>query len=202
MVALMALVIGRIARQSCADLTAARTYQSDAQIPRAVEHYRRAIRWSFPGNSYAADAVSALESIALRSEADGDVKGALAAWRSLSAGLAATRFLYSRSEPELERARDEIARLAAMDRGAPIDANLSVEQVAADHRRLLNQELSPNPWWGTLLLMGMTTWVAALGFMTWRGFDLAGRFHWPSARGPLWGFVVGFAAFVFGLLFA
>ena len=199
---LATLVLGRVAFESRADLAAAKAYRDDDQIPLAIEHYRRAIRWWFPLSPYASDAASALKSIASRLEADGDVTGALSAWRSLAGGLAATRFLYAGTNPELEHARDQIARLVAMDRSAAIDANLSVEQLVADHRRLLGIGIGPDPWWGTLLLLGMAVWVGALGLMAWRGFDSTGRFHWSSARGPLWGAVVGFASFILGLLFA
>ena len=50
--------------------------------------------------------------------------------------------------------------------------------------------------------MGMAVWVGALALMAWRGFDSAGRFHWASARGPLWGAILGFVSFTLGLLFA
>jgi len=201
-IVLAMLVLGRVAFESQADLVAANAYRDDDRIPLAIEHYRRAIRWWFPFSPFASDAVSALKSIASRSEADGDIAGALSAWRSLAGGLAATRFLYSGSSPELEHAHDEIARLVAMDRSAAIDANLSIEQLEAAHRRLLGVRVSPDPWWGTLLLLGMVVWVGALALMAWRGFDASGRLRWRSARGPLWGAVIGFASFVLGLLFA
>jgi len=201
-IALGALVLWRVASESRTELSAAHAYRHDGQLALAVEHYRRTIRWSLPQSPNTAEAVSALESIATQREADGDVAGALLAWRSLSGGLAATRFLYSGPNPARENASDQIARLMALDRSAAIDANLSVEQLTADHRRLLSEEVSPDPWWGTLLLLGMATWVGALVLLAWRGFDSSGRFRWPAARGPIWGAVVGFVSFALGLLFA
>jgi len=201
-VTLGALVLWRVASESSAELAAAHAYRQEDQLAPAVEHYRRAIRWSLPLSPNTAEAVSALESIAAQLEADGEVAGALLAWRSLAGGLAATRFLYSGSNPSRENANDQIARLMAMDRSAAIDANLSMEQLAADHRRLLSDEVSPDPWWGTLLLLGMAVWVGALVLLAWRGFDSAGRFRWAAARGPIWGALVGFVSFALGLLFA
>ena len=201
-VTLGALVLWRVASESSAELAAAHAYRQEDQLAPAVEHYRRAIRWSLPLSPNTAEAVSALESIAAQLEADGEVAGALLAWRSLAGGLAATRFLYSGSNPSRENAKDQIARIMAMDRSAAIDANLSMEQLAADHRRLLSDEVSPDPWWGTLLLLGMAVWVGALVLLAWRGFDSAGRFRWAAARGPIWGALVGFVSFVLGLLFA
>jgi hypothetical protein len=202
LVGLSALVLGRVASESRSELVAANAYRHDGELAGAVEHYRRAIRWSFPLSRHTDEAVSALESIAEQLEADGDVEGALLAWRSLSGGLAATRFLYAGSNPARENANDHIARLAATDRTAAIDANLTVDQLASDHRRLLSAEVSPDPWWGTLLLLGMATWVGSLVIMATRGFDSAGRFRWATARGPLWGALVGLFSLTLGLLFA
>ena len=202
-IALGALVLWRVASESRTELSAAHAHRRDRQLAarrRALPPGRFVGRC--PQSPNTAEAVSALESIATQREADGDVAGALLAWRSLSGGLAATRFLYSGPNPARENASDQIARLMALDRSAAIDANLSVEQLTADHRRLLSEEVSPDPWWGTLLLLGMATWVGALVLLAWRGFDSSGRFRWPAARGPIWGAVVGFVSFALGLLFA
>ena len=200
--ALAALVVWRVASESRSEHAAEQGYRDGQQLALAVEHYRRAIRWSLPLSPDTAEAISALESIAVRLEAEADLAGALLAWRSLAGGLAATRFLYSGSNPARQNAIEHIARLLALDRSAAIDVNLSSEQLAADHRRLLSEDFSPDPWWGTLLLLGMATWVGALVLVASRGFDSSGRFHWASARGPVWGALLGFVSFVLGLLFA
>jgi hypothetical protein len=181
-IALAALVLWRVASEARTELAAAQAYRDDDRPLRAVEHYRRAIRWSLPLSPHTVEAVSALESIAAQLEEDGDVAGALLAWRSLSGGLAATRSLYTGSNPARENASDQIA--------------------PADHRRLLSEEISPDPWWGTLLLLGMAIWVGALALLATRGFDSTGRFRWASARGPIWGALAGFVSLALGLLFA
>jgi len=200
------LVIGsilwRVDSQSRVELETANAHGQSDRAMLAIEHYRRAIRWSLPASAQRLEAVSALESIAAELETSGDPKGALLAWRSLSGGLASTRFVYSGPSNARENANDQIARLLAMDRSAEIDANLSETQLAADHRRLLSQKVSPDPWWGTLLLLGMTGWVGALVVLARRGFDSAGRFQWSSARGALWAALVGFVSFTLGLIFA
>jgi len=201
-IALAALVLWRVASEARTELAAARAYRDDDRPLLAVEHYRRAIRWSLPLSPHTVEAVSALESIAAQLEEDGDVAGALLAWRSLSGGLAATRSLYTGSNPARENASDQIARLVTLDRSAGIDASLSAEQLTADHRRLLSEEISPDPWWGTLLLLGMAIWVGALALLATRGFDSTGRFRWASARGPIWGALAGFVSLALGLLFA
>jgi hypothetical protein len=201
-IAVLALLFGRVASEAREELAAARAYRHDDRPDRAIEHYRRSIRWALPLSPYQAEAVSELESLAKELEAEGDTDLALLAWRSLSGGIAATRTLYSGSQPVREKANDQIARLLARDRSAGVDARLSVEQLAADHRRLLSDRRSPDPFWGLVLLSGMAVWVGALLLLARRGFDSTGRFHWATARGPVWGALLGFLSFALGLLFA
>lgn len=199
---LIGLVWIRVSSESRAELAAARRHRADGRIPLAVEHYRRALRWSYPMSSSKEAAALALESIARELEEDGDPQAALMAWRSLSGGLAAARFLYSGEDPRRANANTQIARLMANERAPGIDAGLTEDQLAADHRRLLSERVSPNPWWGSLLVFGMTGWIVGLLALVRRGFDASGRFHWASARAPLGGAAIGFVSFALGLLFA
>ena len=93
------------------ELDLARTARKKADHEMAGLHYRRAIRWSLPWSANPLEAISALESIATQLEEDDDPYGALLAWRSLSGGVAATRFLYSAPNPARANASDQIARL-------------------------------------------------------------------------------------------
>lgn len=201
-IALVALVVGRATSESRNELQIALSHHEAGELERATEHYRRTLRWSFPFSAYTKEAVAGLESIAKELEEAGNGDGALLAWRSVAGGLAASRSLYSGSSAPRERAKGEIARLLALEGGAAIDANLSVDKLEADHRRLLDQQVSPDPLWGSLLLLGFAAWVASLLVLIQRGFDPAGRPLWPAARGPLWGALLGLTSFVFGLLFA
>ena len=58
--ALAALVLWRVASESSTELAAAQAYRDDERPLLAVEHYRRAIRWSLPLSPHTAEAVSAL----------------------------------------------------------------------------------------------------------------------------------------------
>ena len=202
LVGLVALVFGRTVYHASAELQTASSHRREGEFARATEHYRRTLRWSFPFSAYTAEAATELETIARELEEAGDTAGALLAWRSLAGGLAASRSLYSGSSDTRDRAKDEISRLLALDGGAPIDANLSADKLEADHRRLLDREASPDPFWATLLLLGFAVWIGSLVLVIRRGFDTAGQPMWPAARGPLWSALAGLASFVLGLLFA
>jgi hypothetical protein len=198
----VSLIGWRIATQARAELDEAKAHQEAKRTSRAVEHYRRALRWSLPFDTASDDAVESLQSIARASEAAGDPATALLAWRSLAGSLAARRSLYAGAHPARERAKDEIARLVAQDEKAAIDAGLSAERLASEHQSLLDRQASPAPLWATLLLLGFAVWLASLFALIVRGFDSQGSPRWPEARAPLWGALAGFVSFVLGLLFA
>ena len=202
MVALLAMVLGRAASEARSELAMAKLQRESGNATRATEHYRRALRWSFPLSPYTQSAASSLESVARELEASGDVDGALLAWRSLAGGVSSTRVLYLDADPARRRAVDEIARLLARTGGAGIDANLDADKLEADHRRLLAEEVSPEPFWAMLLVLGFAVWVGSLLVVAQTGFDSDGRVRWAAARGPLWGALAGFLSFTLGLLFA
>jgi hypothetical protein len=201
-VVLSAGVLMRVSGMSRDELATANAHRGAGQALLAIEHYRRAIRWSYPMNRHSDEAITALQSLARELEADGNRDAALLAWRSLSGSVASTRFLYEGSDQVRREANAQIVRLVAIDRSAAIDATLSEEQLAADHLRLLEENGSPDAFWSTMLLLGMATWVGALLVLAARGFDSEGRFKWASARAPLWGALVGLVSFGLGLLFA
>ena len=192
----------RVLLEARAELASAEEFRARGNDRAASDHYRRALRWSFPVSPYETKASAALESIAREREGAGDPDGALLAWRSLLGGIASARHLYSRRDHTEERARDEIARLMG-SRGAPAsDAGSESSDLVSEHRKLLEREIVPDPLWATFLLLGFATWVVSLLWLIRRGFDSSGRPSWPGARAPLVGAVAGFASFVLGLLFA
>jgi hypothetical protein len=200
-VVLVSALVVRAVVASRAELSTARMFHEEGELRRATEHYRRALRWWFPLSPYEARAASALESIAEELERSGDRAGALLAWRSLAGGVAAARLPWDLSSRAREEAKDEIARLVALEGGAPIDANLDENQLAAQHRRLLDREVSPDPLWGTILLLGFAVWIGSLVLLMRRGFDYEGHLRPSRARGALWAALGGWVSFVLGLLF-
>ena len=95
LLALLFLVVGRTVFEARAELGFAQTEHEAGRSMRALEHYRRSLRWSFPFSPYVEDAVTGLESIAREAERAQDRPTALLAWRSLAGGLAASRFAYA-----------------------------------------------------------------------------------------------------------
>jgi hypothetical protein len=200
--ATIALVAGRSVRQANLELAAAGNALRHETPRRAIDHYRRALRWSPPFTRHEQRAIAGLELIAEAAENDGDRETALLAWRSIVGGVAASRFLYSGRSSAREHASDEIARLAALQGGPQIDAAVSQARRQAVYRQLLQREAAPQPFWATALLLGFFVWIVSLAILTLRAFDSAGRFSWPDARSTLTVAILGLASFLLGLVFA
>lgn len=199
---LFVLVAARTVSESRSELHTANRFEESGDVMRALEHYRRAMRWALPLNPYPARAARALRSMAKALEDDGRIDDALLAWRSIAGSSAATRFLYGSENPMREEAIDQIARLVGAHQRAGIDVGADAAGLAAEHRTLFEHGASPDPWWGTFLLLGFAMWVGGLVFTATRGFDETGRLRWATARAPLSGAVVGLVAFVLGMFFA
>ncbi len=199
---LFVLVAARTISESRSELNTANRYEESGDMMRALEHYRRAMRWTFPLNPYPARAARALRSVAKALEDDQRIDDALLAWRSIAGSSAATRFLYSTRNPTREEAIDEIARLVGAHQRAGTDVGAEAAGLAAEHRMLFEKGASPDPLWATLLFVGFAMWIGGLVFIASRGFDQTGRLQWATARGPLSWAALGLVAFVFGMLLA
>jgi hypothetical protein len=202
LVLIVGIMIGRAAFEADQELAAAVSSRQSDQTLRAVEHYRRVLRWSFPLSPYTEKAISGLEDCAAEFEASGHLSDALLAWRSLLGGLSATRVPYLTVRPSAARAKAQIARLEAIQTESPVGSGAALEQQIAEYRRELEVQVAPDPLWGTLLLLGFAAWVASLDSVARTGFDEEGRFRWTSARASLWSAIAGFVAFIVGLAFA
>lgn len=195
-------MVGRAACESSAELSRAEAARQSDQVLRSIEHYRRALRWSFPFSPHTPEAISGLEACAAESEDSGDVSAALLAWRSLLGGLSATRVPYLRPSSAEARAKAEIPRLEVLQSEASVRSGAALERQMAEYRRQLDVRVAPQPLWGTLLLLGFATWLVSLESLARRGFDEEGRFRWTAARMPLWSALGGWFAFMVGLAFA
>ena len=111
---LVALVAARAVTEARNELELALRYQSEDRPLRAIEHYRRSLRWSFPGSPYEPEAASGLRAIAEELEAAGEIDGALLAWRSLIGGMEASRLPFDVQDSRRDHAKDEIARLLVL----------------------------------------------------------------------------------------
>ena len=201
LLAVLAVVSIRVYLEAKRELASAQRYDQRGDFHRAIDHYRRALRWSFPLSPFEQDAVEGLMQIAQTREAADDIPTALLAWRSLLGGVSATRSLGSRTPAEAKRARTEISRLLAPVEASE-DSHDGREDGAGDRRADLGPSIAPKPIGGVLLLFGFALWLASLVALSQRGFDRAGHPSWPAARAPLLAALAGSSSFVVGLFLA
>ena len=177
-----------------AELAAGRIDQSEGRSVRAIEHYRRAMRWTFPFSPYPDRAADALRELAVALEDQQDTQGALLAWRSIAGSSAATRSFWAGESPLRREAVEAIARLSGPSSEDPYLARL------AGSSKGFSTSVSAR--WGTALVLGFAVWVGGLWLTASRGFDASGTLRWVRARRSLAIALTGFALFIVGMLFA
>ncbi len=155
-----------------------------------------------PLNPHPGRAAAALRSLAEQCEAAADLDCAFAAWRAISGSRGAVRWLGSERDPLRVEADARIARLLGAHGRVPIDAGLDQAALEASHAERLERAVKEPRLWRACLLVGFLTWLSGLLGLIAKGFDRRGVVQWPAARRPLSVALIGFTAFVLGMLFA
>ncbi len=198
---LLAVMSARAVFEARAALAEASVALAAGDVDLAVVRLRSAARWYAPFNVYATRALVRLEQVGQRADALGEHDRALAAYRSIHAGIQATRGLYTPNRAALARADERIAALMAEEPPPKIDAQRSPEQRKADYLALL-QAKDPSPFGVLLALAGFLTWVgSAAVFVSW-GVDAKGRVLRGTARRTAVFLLLGWIAFAVGLRIA
>lgn len=187
--ALVALASVRVVIDSHHELVEAMQLDEAGEYQAAVTGYRRALRWYAPGNPYSRAAGEALLRLAREAESRGDTELALSAYRELRAGIMATRGVTTPYSDLLERGGDRLEVLGS--NGGELGRSAS-----------RSPSPTPKPWLALLALTGYALWVGSVLGFTQRAFDREDRLIRSRALRWLAGFVIGFALFVAGLLFA
>lgn len=184
------------------ELQRAERARAGGDLEAAIDHYRRAAVWYFPGNVRARDALVGLMDIGGTASERGDATLALAAFRSVHAATMSSRHVVIPHDDLRMQADREIADLMANGAVPPMDANRSVEERRALYLAMLRDDRDVHLGWSLLALLGFGGWVGAAAAFLRRGFDEAGALVATEAR--RWGtlFLVGFGLFVLGLALA
>lgn len=168
----------------------------------AIEHYRRAASWYFPGNARAASALEALHTIAEDTEARGETDLTLAAERSVHAAITATRWLVVPNADVLSHADAHIARLMAAGAVPPADARRSPDERADTYRRQLAARHDVRAGWALVAWLGLVAWIVGAWGVGQRGVDAEARLVGDELRRWSTVWIAGFGMFVLGLALA
>lgn len=205
-----ALVVGLVlggltlrAWVSCSEeLTLAEQQRQAGSLESAIDHYRRAAVWYFPGNVRAREALESLYAIGAEAQERGDATLALSAYRSLHGATMSARHLSTPGDDLRARADEEIATLMAEGSVPPIDANRSRDERRRVYLDMLRADRDVRAGWALLALAGFGVWVGSAASFLARALDETGALVAREARGWGTGFVLGLGLFVLGLALA
>lgn len=203
LVALLAAGLAIRAWSSCSDeLARAEDARTGGDLESAIDHYRRAAVWYFPGNLRARAALEALMEIGEEARERGDATLALAAFRSVHGATMSARHVVIPHDDLRALADEEIAALMAEGTVPPVDANRSLEDRRSVYLAMLREDRDVSTGWALLALLGFASWVTAAAVFLGRGFDETGDVIGSEAR--VWGtlFIVGMGVFCLGLALA
>ncbi|MBN8615622.1 MAG: hypothetical protein J0L92_33815 [Deltaproteobacteria bacterium] len=188
---------------SCSEeLARADEAREGGDVESAIDHYRRAAVWYFPGNVRARAALEALMEIGEDARTRGDATLALAAYRSVHGATMSARHVVVPHDDLRARADEEIATLMAEGTVPPIDAHRTPDERRSVYLAMLREDRDVRTVWALLALFGFAAWVTGAAVFLGRGFDASGDVIAREAR--RWGtvFVVGLGLFVLGLVLA
>lgn len=196
------VLCGRALYSTNVELDRANALREGGNNELALDHYRRAATWTFPGNVRARQALQALLEIGAEAEARGESPLALAAFRSVHAAVMSTRSFYEPNADLREVADAHIARLMSTGVTPPMDAHLSVEEREQTYLAMLRANRDVSLLWAWVALLGFAAWVTAAWLFASRAIDTKHAIIAPEARRWMTLFVVGFGLFVLGLALA
>jgi hypothetical protein len=184
------------------ELVEAEAARRGGDVEAAIDHYRRAAVWYFPGNVRAGEAIEALYTLGEEAEGRGETALALAAFRSVRAAAMSARSFYVPHDALRRQADERIAALMAAGTVPPVDADRRPEERRASYLAQLREARDPSAPWALVALVGLGSWVAGAGLLASRGLDE--RDAWVPAEARRWGtlVVVGLGLFVLGLALA
>jgi hypothetical protein len=202
-VALVVAGLGLRSWVSCsAELARAEELRDGGDVEAAIDHYRRAATWYFPGNVRARAALEELVEIGTGAEARGESTIALAAFRSARGAAMAARGVYLPHADVVAVANERIAALMAEGAVPPVDADRSPEERREAYLAMLRADRDVRTGWALVALLGFACWVSGASLLARRGVDERDEVAPREAR--RWGtlLVVGLGLFVLGLALA
>jgi hypothetical protein len=192
----------KVRQASRQEFTHAESKLQSGRQRESVEHYERAIMWYTPLSRDVRRSVNRLWDIGDTAEANQDASLALYAYRSLRAGLYATRSFYQPYKAWISKCDARIVRLMAIEKAGPHADPSEVEQHRARYARMYARDVGPTLGGSILTEIGFFGWVGSTLGLIWYGLSSQGNWLW---RPCVWwgsGVVVFFAAWVLGLLLA
>jgi len=168
-----------------------------ADVPAAINHFRRAARWYAPGAPHVGRAYDRLEELARAAADHGDDGVALEAWRAVRSSVLSTRSFYTPYPDRLARANERIADLMAkLDKSG---GDPPVAERRSWHAALLARDESPSLPWTVMALVGFFAWVGGGFWFATRAIGEDGKLEARRATRAWTVIAIGLVLWMVGL---
>jgi hypothetical protein len=198
----VALVVGRVLRDSQAALLAGAAAEASGDSARAAREYLHAIRMYVPGSPFVRKAVERLEVMAAAAAQAGEAAVERAAREALRSGLLGARSVYTPFAERLATSDRRLAELYARLEDPAVAPGASPEQRRAWHLERLLARPGPSLPATFAALGGLALWLGAAIVFIRKGLDRGLRLQRDWAIGCGVAFFLGFTLFLLGLRFA
>lgn len=176
---MLILALWRVTSAGEAELAKSTAALTQGDVATAIVHAERAAGWYLPGAPHVRVAYGRLVAIAERAEKHQRPDDALRAWRAIHNAAVETRSMFPHHAELRARADREIARLSLVGKVPLPGQNPSL--VLAD----LATDPGLDPWWTTLVALGLLSWVGGLGWTVFRAVDATGHIAQKRLSIPL-----------------
>jgi hypothetical protein len=168
----------------------------------AIAYYERAIKWYTPLSPWVRLAVERLWDIGTQAEAGDDASLALQAYQALRGSLYAVQSFYLPYRHWIPKSEAKIAALMARTAQTEGQGSDKLAQDTARFTQMLQRDTASHVGWTVLTEIGFLVWVGASVGLLWCAVGAQGVWAWR--RVLLWGsgIIVGFTAWVVGMLLA
>ena len=156
----LGLVVLRVALASAAAFSRGEELAAAGRKDLAVQAYREAITWYYPGNPHVKSAIERLWALADEAEAAGDLVRARIIVGNLRGALYAIRNVYQPHEEEVRLCDERLALLLARTDERVLAGQLSAETVLPGYREDTARDHAPAVGWSLALGLGFVAWIA------------------------------------------
>ncbi len=160
-VAILAVVVIRVAVGSCAAYDHGVALEEQGQAELAALEYRQAISWYFPGNPWASDAIERMWALADAAQQKNDFVGARIIVSDLRGALYGIRHVAQPHQEELALCNKRLADLLAHTDERVLGGKMSVETVRPRYSEDVERDHAPSVPWALALGLGFLGWILA-----------------------------------------
>ena len=160
------------------------TYLKAGQHIKAITFFDRSIHWNTPFSPYVEKSAESLWQISKRAQANGDIRLAIIAVRTLKRGFIAARSFYTPGKDWIEKCDIRVYDLLKIEQGRT--GNLKGERIEEESVLDNPQVKGPDILWSIILLTGLLGWIGSVIGFIMSGFRVSHKTKLLSLSNLKW----------------